>query len=314
MIYPNHPKFITVAEFDTHGRYINVAHAFLSTNSTVDAPSYNIGTRQTPQLVPHLAPQGKDWLWIGDTWQLHDDFKDVDVYDKRTAMRTEPPIFGQPLADHMTLKAPPHETGKVTYWDSKAIDWAQRTDHTGIQCWSTVDPRQSMVLSVDDLDIPEGYTTKPQPTPAHDWDAKKGDWVINKTKLAELDRQEAQAAFEQAKAAKTAEINNLAQAYIDHATGADKLPAFEVQSWAIQGAEAKAWKVDPTAPTPTLDTIANARGLPLDALRAGAYKKTMLYEGLVAAVTGQRQKYNDLLRAAKTAEAVNAIIVVYGAA
>ena len=189
MIYPNHPKFITVAEFDTHGRYINVAHAFLSTNSTVDAPSYNIGTRQTPQLVPHLAPQGKDWLWIGDTWQLHDDFKDVDVYDKRTAMRTEPPIFGQPLADHMTLKAPPHETGKVTYWDSKAIDWAQRTDHTGIQCWSTVDPRQSMVLSVDDLDIPEGYTTKPQPTPAHDWDAKKQDWVLDKTKQAELDKQ-----------------------------------------------------------------------------------------------------------------------------
>lgn len=121
-------------------------------------------------------------------------------------------------------------------------------------------------------------------------------------------------AVQQAKAAKTAEINNLAQAYIDHATGADKLPAFEVQSWAIQGAEAKAWKADPSAPTPTLDTIANARGLPLDALRAGAYKKAMLYEGLVAAVTGQRQKYNDLLRAAKTAEEVNAIIVVYGAA
>lgn len=314
MNYPNHPKFIPVAEFDENGRYINVAPAFLSPDSNAETPIYNIGALQTPLLVPHLAPQGKDWLWTGDAWQLHDDYSDIAIYDKRNGYRTEPPQFGQPLTESMTLKAPQHEVGKVTYWDADADNWAQRIDYSGTQCWLTTDPRQSIVLSVDDLDIPEGYTTKPQPTPVHDWDAKKGDWVINKTKLAELDRQEAQAAFEQAKAAKTAEINNLAQAYIDHATGADKLPAFEVQSWAIQGAEAKAWKVDPTAPTPTLDTIANARGLPLDALRAGAYKKTMLYEGLVAAVTGQRQKYNDLLRAAKTAEAVNAIIVVYGAA
>ena len=153
-----------------------------------------------------------------------------------------------------------------------------------------------------------------QPTPAHSFDRKTGKWVLDKNKQAELDAQANQAAFDKAKTDKAAEINNKAQSYIDHATGADQLAAFEVQSWSIQGAEAKAWKADPSAPTPTLDTIANARGLPLDALRAGAYKKTMLYEGLVAAVTGQRQKYNDLLRAAKTAEAVNAIIVVYGAA
>lgn len=153
-----------------------------------------------------------------------------------------------------------------------------------------------------------------QPSGAHTFDKKTGKWVLDKNKQAEIDKQVAQSEFERAKSTKMAEINNQAQAYIDRATGADQLPVFEVQGWAIQGAEAKAWKADPSAPTPTLDTIANARGLPLDALRVGAYKKTMLYEGLVAAVTGQRQKYNDLLRAAKTAEAVNAIIVVYGAA
>ena len=151
------------------------------------------------------------------------------------------------------------------------------------------------------------------PSIAHGWDAKKGDWVLSQAKQAELDKQAAAAAFEQAKATKNTEINTQAQAYIDHATGADQLPAFEVQGWAIQGAEAKAWHTDPTAPTPTLDAIAKARGLPLDALRAGAYKKTMLFESLVAAVTGQRQKYNDQLRAAKTVEAVNAIVVAYGA-
>ena len=152
-----------------------------------------------------------------------------------------------------------------------------------------------------------------QPSSAHTFDKKSGKWVLDTAKQAELDTQAAQAAFEQAKAAKTSEINVQAQAYIDHATGADQLPAFEVQSWAIQGAEAKAWHADSTAPTPTLDAIAKARCVPLDALRAGAYKKTVAYEALVAAVTGQRQKYSDLLRAAKTVDAVNAIIVNYGA-
>lgn len=152
------------------------------------------------------------------------------------------------------------------------------------------------------------------PSPAHEFDSKKHEWVLNESKQAELDAQANQAAFDKAKTDKAAEINAKAQSYIDHATGADQLPAFEVQSWSIQGAEAKAWHADSTAPTPTLESIAKNRGVPLDALRAGAYKKTMLYEGLVAAVTGQCQKYNDLLRAAKTAEAVNAIIVVYGAA
>ena len=151
-----------------------------------------------------------------------------------------------------------------------------------------------------------------QPTPAHSFDKKSGKWVLDTAKQAELDTQAAQAAFEQAKAAKTSEINVQAQAYIDHATGADQLPAFEVQSWAIQGAEAKAWHADSTAPTPTLDAIAKARCVPLDALRAGAYKKTMMYEAVVASVTGQRQKYNDQLRAAKTLTEIDAINVVYG--
>ena len=151
-----------------------------------------------------------------------------------------------------------------------------------------------------------------QPTPAHTFDQKTGKWVLDKAKQAELDAQAAQAVFDTAKVDKASEINTLAQSYIDHATGADQLPAFEVQSWAIQGAEAKAWKADPSAPTPTLESIAKNRGVPLDALRAGAYKKTMMYEGLVAAVTGQRQKYNDQLRAAKTLAEIESINVIYG--
>ena len=151
-----------------------------------------------------------------------------------------------------------------------------------------------------------------QPSPAHEFDVKTKTWVLDKAKQAELDAQANQAAFDKAKTDKAAEINNKAQSYIDHATGADQLPAFEVQSWSIQGAEAKAWKADPSAPTPTLESIAKNRGVPVDALRAGAYKKTMMFEAISATVTGQRQKYSDQLRAAKTLADIEAINVIYG--
>ena len=170
MNYPNHPKFIPVAEFDENGRYINVAPAFLSPDSNAETP----------------------------------------IYDKRNGYRTEPPQFGQPLTESMTLKAPQHEVGKVTYWDADADNWAQRIDYSGTQCWLTTDPRQSIVLSVDDLDIPEGYTTKPQPTPAHDWDVKKGEWVANKTKKAELAAQAEQQAVVAVKHALQAHIDAVA--------------------------------------------------------------------------------------------------------
>lgn len=85
-----------------------------------------------------------------------------------------------------------------------------------VQLWSTIDPLQSIVLSVDDLDIPEGYTTKPPPTPVHDWDAKKSDWTINKTKQAELDKQAALAADQ----ARLHEIEQAIQSHINQTVAA----------------------------------------------------------------------------------------------
>ena len=241
-----------------------------------------------------------------------DDYAALPVYSKSRVEQCMPPQFGDKLTDDMTLNVPPLESGKITYWDAKSDDWAMRDDLTGKQVFNTADPRQSLVLGRDDWAVPEGYTEKPRPSEADDWDAKKQDWVLDKTKQAELDAQANQAAFDKAKTDKAAEINNKAQSYIDHATGADQLPAFEVQSWSIQGAEAKAWKADPSAPTPTLESIAKNRGVPVDALRAGAYKKTMMFEAISATVTGQRQKYSDQLRAAKTLADIEAINVIYG--
>ena len=187
----------------------------------------------------------------------------------------------------------------------------QRTDHTGIQCWSTVDPRQSMVLSVDDLDIPEGYTTKPQPTPAHDWDSKKGDWVLNESKQAAIDAQKTAAQFQNARTEKLLEMNTAAQSFIDQMTGANDTPEYERATWAAQGAESKAWHADNTAATPILDNIAKNRGVPAELLRQKAYEKTIAYEMLVSTISGQRQRFEDQLNAAKTLAEVDAIVVGY---
>ena len=217
--YPNHPRFITVAEYDAHGQYLNINVApLIPDESTETTAIYDVRAHQTPVLVPHLAPFGKDWLWNGEAqqWTLTDNYAVLPVYSKTRIEQCIPPLFGEALNDDMTLKTPPHEVGKITYWDARADDWAQRIDYSGSQCWLTTDPRQSIVLSVDDLDIPEGYTTKPQPTPAHDWDAKKGDWVINKTKQAELDKQAALAAGQ----ARLHEIEQAIQSHINQTVAA----------------------------------------------------------------------------------------------
>lgn len=262
---------------------------------------------------PELA-DGKASIYDpkGDQWTLIDDYRGIEVYAVDSGQARIVERLGEALGNAVTTLKPEPPAGQlVDGFDVSKQAWAYRTDHTGKEVYSILDG-SACTLTAEDRRVPEGYTEQPRPSNAHVWDAKKQDWVLDTAKQAELDTQAAQAAFEQAKAAKTSEINTQAQAYIDHATGADQLPAFEVQSWAIQGAEAKAWHADSTAPTPTLDAIAKARCVPLDALRAGAYKKTMMYEAVVASVTGQRQKYNDQLRAAKTLTEIDAINVVYG--
>ena len=190
--YPNHPRFITVAEFDARGQYQNVNVApLVATESTDTTAVYDVRENQTPVLVPHVAPFGKDWLWSADTqkWTLIDNYAVVSVYSKIRGEQCAPPEFGDELTNDMTLKTPPSEPEKITYWDAKADGWAMRDDLTGKQVFSTADPRQSLVLGRDDWAVPQGYTEKPAPSLAHVWDAKKGDWLLDKTKQAELDKQ-----------------------------------------------------------------------------------------------------------------------------
>ena len=149
------------------------------------------------------------------------------------------------------------------------------------------------------------------PSPAYNYDVKTKSFVLDKEKQAEIDKTLTEQAFTRAKAAKIDEINNRAQDYINLATGAAETPSFEVQTWAQQAAEAKAWHADSSAPTPMLSIIATQRGLPVDILRQKAYEKAVAYEQLVAVIAGKRQKYEQMLDAAKTVDDIEKIVVTY---
>ena len=116
-----------------------------------------------------------------------------------------------------------------------------------------------------------------------------------------------------ARAAKLAEINAAAQAFIDAAAELDKVPDFEVKTWPKQGDEAEAWAADPAAATPMLDTIAAARGIERESLIKKALKKAREYRLLTAHVAGRRQAIEAAINAATTLDALDAIQIAYTA-
>ncbi|MFC2406096.1 MAG: hypothetical protein ACFNTM_00125 [Cardiobacterium sp.] len=120
-----------------------------------------------------------------------------------------------------------------------------------------------------------------------------------------------QAALAAAKTAKLHAAASAAQAFIEAVAGLDGVPQFERDSWAAQALEAQAWATDKSASTPILAGIAQARGVPLDDLRAKALAKSNAYTALTASVAGQRQAYEDQIHAAETLAALDAIAIAY---
>ena len=102
-----------------------------------------------------------------------------------------------------------------------------------------------------------------------------------------------------------------AQAFINKHAGIDSVPEFEFASWSIQAVEAKAWQLDKNAPTPVLDGIATARGIPADTLKAAALRKTLAYEQLAAHVAGQRQALQSKIEAAKKQSDLDKIEIAF---
>ena len=112
----------------------------------------------------------------------------------------------------------------------------------------------SAVLTAD----PETKEVTQLPSPPdayHVWDGKT--WMLTPEAAA---RQ-----FTDQKAALLGQAATAAQAFINAASDVDSVPAFELQTWPLQSAEALAWSDDPAAATPVLDTNAAAN---LDALDA----------------------------------------------
>ncbi len=143
------------------------------------------------------------------------------------------------------------------------------------------------------------------PPPGHLHQLRNGKWVLPDSAAAQQ--------LKAAKAAKLHQLNAAAQAYIDAAAETDKLPDFEVQTWALQAAEVKAWAADHAAPTPVLDGIAAARGMPAGKLKEAALHKTLAYEALTAHIAGQRQALQSKIEAAKTQAALDKIVVAFTA-
>lgn len=113
------------------------------------------------------------------------------------------------------------------------------------------------------------------------------------------------------KSVKLGALNAAAQAFINKHAGIDSVPEFEFASWSIQASEAKAWQLDKTAPTPVLDGIATARGIPADTLKAAALRKTLAYEQLAAHVAGLRQALQSKIEAAKKQSDLDKIEIVF---
>ncbi|QEY24687.1 phage tail protein [Neisseria animalis] len=155
--------------------------------------------------------------------------------------------------------------------------------------------------------IADDLAVHPRPSAAHEW--VDGAWVENKELAAEIKA----VALAKARAGRLAALNAAAQAYIDAAAETDKLPAFEVQTWPLQAAEAKAWEADPAAPTPVLDGIAAARGEEPDKLKAAALRKALAYSALSAHVAGQRQALQSKIESAKTVAALDKIKIEFTA-
>lgn len=74
-------------------------------------------------------------------------------------------------------------------------------------------------------------------------------------------------------------------------------PDFERESWPKQELEAKAYSADSNAPTPYVDTLAAARGIPRAVLLGRILEKVALYETAHAYLTGLRQAKEDALNA-----------------
>ena len=145
-----------------------------------------------------------------DKWTQVTDLRGIDVY---TIDGGNPYIVEQlgDLPDSVTTTKPEPPAGKlIDRFKVDSGEWLYRDDYTGVVVYNTSNGG-AVTLTATDKVISEGYTTKQRPSDAYNWDAKKQDWVLDKTKQAELDAQ----AEKQAAEAALVNIKQALQSHID---------------------------------------------------------------------------------------------------
>lgn len=115
--------------------------------------------------------------------------------------------------------------------------------------------------------------------------------------------------LEEVKTARLAEVN----AAYDEAVSAlvSTYPASELITFDKQEAEARAWLADSSARTPLIDALVLGRGIDKAELVRRIVAKAEAFAVATGYLTGQRQRFEDLLDAATTAEEVEAIVPEY---
>lgn len=125
------------------------------------------------------------------------------------------------------------------------------------------------------LPIPE------QPSPVHVFDWPTKVWADPRT-------------LDQVRAAKLFEINQ--RFSLESAALIAGYPLEERQTWAAQEAEALAWALEPSAPTPYLDGIAAARGIDVVEMRAKTLEAVSAFRVASQWLVGTRQALRDAIQ------------------
>ena len=115
--------------------------------------------------------------------------------------------------------------------------------------------------------------------------------------------------LDELKATKLAEIN----AAYDNTVSAlvASYPSNELLTFDKQEAEARAWTADKSADTPLVDALALGRGMDKAELVSRILAKADAFAVATGYLTGLRQRYEDRLGLAQTAEDVAAIVPEY---
>lgn len=85
-------------------------------------------------------------------------------------------------------------------------------------------------------------------------------------------------------------------------------PQGEKETWPDQKSEVLAWAADPAVATPYLDGIAAQRQMDAQEFRRRTLAKVQLFTAVSQVLVGRRQRYEDQIDAAQSAEALELIV------